>query len=273
MGRLELDLPLSERRSYTLTMPLLAWHHHPTGSVNPFAVGDNQLGLEVSGHGEGPGLRYALAVVNADGLGSSSPFSSPVAWGHLTWTGRPPGRAVTRVRVGLFGDVGWIPIHARGFTPPGGGAVPVPGTAYDHRPFGQAGGELSVTIGPTARPLALTGAWLWGTEEGGLVAGGTRAATWHGGFVQADYTPWLPFTVAVRYDGVYPLVQADPGLSPDADQKEAFTLVLRYAIWLSAWGSVVAHAEVSTLETRHAGADPKDAVRATTLLAGLDLAL
>jgi hypothetical protein len=34
IGRLELDLPRSEHRSYTLTAPYLIYHHQPTGSTN-----------------------------------------------------------------------------------------------------------------------------------------------------------------------------------------------------------------------------------------------
>src|SRR5207245_9308548 len=36
VGRLEVDLPVSEHRSFTLTSPFLIYHYHPTGSLNGY---------------------------------------------------------------------------------------------------------------------------------------------------------------------------------------------------------------------------------------------
>src|SRR5207248_2456037 len=62
LGKIELDLPVSEHRSYTLTSPFLIYHYHPSGGTNGFAIGDNQMGIELMGHGGGPGLRYSVAL-------------------------------------------------------------------------------------------------------------------------------------------------------------------------------------------------------------------
>jgi hypothetical protein len=272
VGRVELDLPVSEHRGLTLTTPFLIYHYHPAGSVDGFSFGDNQLGVEVSGHGEGPGLRYALTLAGGSGNpGASGLLGSPALYTHVTYTLLPRSRILGRLRLGLLGDVGWWPTTFATLTTDDA-VDPVPGTGKDQRPFLHAGGEVHATFGPLAAPLEVTLVWLYGQESRSLVPGATRSARFHGGFAEVDYTPWLPFTVFGRYDLVRNLRQGDPSVTDDTGDQDGLTLGVRYALWLSAWGSLAAHAEVSTVETSSAAASGT-AVRVTTTLAGFDFAI
>ena len=65
----------------------------------------------------------------------------------------------------------------------------------------------------------------------------------------------------------------DPAQPSDSNQQEAYTLGARYALFLSAWGSIVMHLEASTIETRNAAATPVHPVRNTVVFTGLDFAI
>jgi hypothetical protein len=273
LGVLELDLPFSMHRAFTIFSPFAVYGYHPVGSNNPFTLGENQRGIEISGHARGPGFRYALALTTSGELGSASPLTAPTIYGHATYTRLTWSRAVPRIRVGAMGDVGWAPTTFATLTPPGGMPAAISGTGAVNRAHARVGGDLQLVFLSLSQPLTLTTVWMYGQEGGELVDGGTRAARFHGGFVQLDYIPTLPLAVGARYDGVYNTQQADPTTPSNANQQVAFTLFARYALWLSAWSSVVVHVEASTLETKNAGAGPGTAARSTATFAGLDLML
>jgi len=277
VGKLELDLPMSEHRTYTLTQPYLVYHYHSPGSSNGFSLGDNQLGAEVSGHCPNHvGFRYALAVSSDGGSPTASQwaFSAPTIYGHVTQTVLPRSRLLSRVRVGFFFDVGWTPSQFKTLTPMGGAPAPVAGTGFQHRLVFQTGGELHATFGPLARPLMLSVVWLYGEDDKDLIANSAQNGKYHGGFVELAYTPLLALTAFFRYDGVYALQQGDPTQPPATGDQTAFTAGVRYAIWQAAWGSLMGHAEVSTTNTENAAtlAMPA-AVRGTLAFAGFDFAL
>jgi hypothetical protein len=273
LGVLELDLPVSMHRSFTIFAPFLIYGFHPTASNNGFNLGDNQLGLEVSGHPNGTGFRYSVAVTSAGDITSAWALNAPSLYGHVTYTALLRSRVVPRVRVGAMGNVGWWPTAFKTLTPLGGMPANVEGTGHAHRIHALAGVDAQATFGEISRPLTLTAVWMYGQEDADLVASGTRDARFTGGFVQLDYTPILPLTVGVRYDGIYNLQQADPTQPDDSGQQQGFSFFARYAIWLSTWGSVMVHTEVSTVETENAAAIPTNPVRNTFVFAGLDFLL
>lgn len=273
VGVLELDLPFSMHRAFTIYSPFLVYDYHPTGSNNPFTLDENQRGVEISGHAHGPGLRYAVALTTSGESGGASPLTAPTVYGHTTYTLLTRSMAIPRVRVGAMGNIGWVPTTFATLTPPGGTPAAISGTGGAPRAHARVGGDLQLVFFSLSRPLTLTAVWMYGQESAGLVDGGAQTARLHGGFVQLDYVPILPLTVGARYDGVYNTQQADPTVPKNTNQQVAFTLFARYALWLSAWGSVAAHFEASTLDTQNAGATPGSAARGTSVFAGLDLML
>jgi hypothetical protein len=270
VGKLELDLPMSEHRSYTLTMPFLIYHYHPAGSVNGTSIGDNQLGFELMGHGDGVGWRYALTVLTGAG-GAGNVLSSPGIYAHVTWTHLLDSRTLPRVRVGaLFLDSLWPTTFAT-TTDMGGMAMPVPGTGSDQKASILTGLEAQLTFGPLAKPFILTGVYLYGTEDAALVPDAKQGGRFHGGFVQFEYTPRLELSVFGRAEAVWNSQQPDPEAPSDVGNLSAFTIGARWAFWLSAYGSVAGHVELSTQST--AGATSDEDVRTTTFLLGLDMAI
>ena len=71
VGKFELDLPFSEKRSPTLNTPYLIYHFTPFGTANPFGLGDNQPGIELTGIKRtdmtGGYLRYSLGGFTTNG--------------------------------------------------------------------------------------------------------------------------------------------------------------------------------------------------------------
>ncbi len=84
-----------------------------------------------------------------------------------------------------------------------------------------------------------------GEENPGLIASGTREAVFHGGFIEADWTPRLNLTVVARWDFVRNVRQADPTVSADALDSDQATLAVRYSLALLPNTAVILHAEGS----------------------------
>lgn len=273
VGRLELDLPFSMHRAHTIFSPFQIYAFHPTGSSNGFNFDSNQLGVEIMGHANGPGLRYAVTVTSSGDITSAWGLNAPSLYGHVTYTKLFRSRIVPRVRVGAMTDVGWWPTAFQTLTPMGGMPQLLPGTGHQHKVHAHVGGDAQLVLGELARPITLTAVWMYGQEDAALITNGTQDARFHGGFVQLDYSPILPLVFGVRYDGVYSIQQADPTQPPNSDQKDGFTCFLRYQAWASTWGSVVAHTEFSTVETQNAAVVPTNPVRNTFVFAGFDFLL
>jgi hypothetical protein len=273
VGKAELDLPSSMHRAFTIVAPFIIYKYHPNGSSNPYAIAENQLAMEVSGHSSTPGFRYSVALASSNDLASSAWMSAPLAYSHVTQTFQVRSQAISRIRVGAMGDVGWAPTKFATLTSPSGVTAQVSGTGSANVAHGHAGGDVQVTLLSMQHPVTLTSVWLYGQEDGGLIPGGTRAARFHGGFAQVDYIPALPLVVGARYDGAYNLQQADPTQPANSNEQESFTLFARYALWLSPWGSAAVHFETGTSNTQNAGVEPGSAVRGSFVFAGVDFLL
>ena len=135
VGKFELDVPFSEKRSPTLNTPFVLYHYLPgtpyttaisgtstSSYLNPnaFAIGENQPGLELTGIKKTPAtegyFRYSLAAL------TTNSFSGPLSgcstgttcgsggrnvnfYGHATQSFGGYG-IVTGQRIGLFGAYG-----------------------------------------------------------------------------------------------------------------------------------------------------------------------
>jgi hypothetical protein len=273
LGRLELDLPFSMHRAHTIFAPFLIYGYHPTASINGFNLDENQLAIELMGHGDGTGLRYSIVFATNADAGAAAVFSAPLMYGHVTYTALFDSLILPRLRVGGFGDAGSWPTTFKTLTPMGGAPAPVSGTGGNPGVHSHVGGDLQLAFVSLAHPLTLTAVWMFGSEDSALIPNATRDAHFHGGFVQVDYTPILPLTFGARYDGVYNTQQADPTQPADSNDQLGFTFFLRYALWISTWGSVVSHTEVSTVETQNAAMVPINPVRNTFVFTGFDFLL
>ena len=163
--------------------------------------------------------------------------------------------------MGVLGMIGSYPTAAL-YTggpigTPGGGALPtsstasttgpsvVPNTANGLRGFYREGVDLSLYFGNPSLPLNVEAAWMLGQENPGLILNGTREAIFHGGFVEANWTPRLNLTLAARWDFVRNLQQADPGMAADNLDSDQATIAVRYAIALLPNTAIILHLEGS----------------------------
>ena len=68
-GKFELDMLLSQKRFLTLSNVGGFWYNYhflPQGDINGFGgIGDNQLGVELSGHSKNSYARYSIALLSS----------------------------------------------------------------------------------------------------------------------------------------------------------------------------------------------------------------
>ena len=273
LGKLEQDLPLSMHRSLTIIAPFAIYDYHPGGSSNGFHLNENQLGIELMGHANGPGLRYALSFSTNSDAGANGIASAPNVYAHVTHTTLIASRLFARFRIGAMGQIGWWPTKYAMLTPDGGTPQTVAGTGFEQKISGHAGLDMQLTFGSLARPIVLTLVWMYGQEDAALIPSATRDGRFHGGFAQLDYTPLLPLTFGVRYDGAYNIAQGDESQSAGSGQTQGVSAFVRYSLWMSTWGGVALHFEGSTTNIANASPIAGLAVRNTFAFGGVDLLL
>ncbi len=205
VGKFELDEPASAHRGVSLLYGYAGYGAHPQGSMIPFDLGENQVGVEFDGHDARSYRRYALSFtsVNEGETLSGNAWSSPMLYGHVQQAFDLANPVLPWVRVGALGGLGWWPTVFR--NDPDGN--PVPGTGTDHKQFYRAGAEVSWYLGYPATPAFFTVAYIYGREAKGLVEPGTTnpytgadltdvANSFNSAFAEVD---WVPFS-ETRYD-------------------------------------------------------------------------
>src|SRR5437667_177752 len=166
------------------------------GNANPFALGDNQPGIELTGIKRtdltGGYFRYSLAGLTTNG-GSFGDVSGRSAYfyGHVTQSFGGYG-IVAGQRIGAFVVAGNAPTQCPASA--GGGTVTgrctdpsvnpsaVPGSTTQGEPFRRYGVDVSLTYGGQWN---LFGAWMFGYDSSHLFTGvaGAQNAHWNGGLV------------------------------------------------------------------------------------------
>jgi hypothetical protein len=223
VGKFELDVPFSEKRSPTLNTPFVMYHYTPGtpytatlglpttgtgplvtatnsyGNANAFGLGDNQPGIELTGIKRtdvtGGYFRYSLAGLTTNG-GSFSDANggfgrSAYFYGHVTQSFGGYG-IVAGHRIGAFVAAGNAPTQCPasigGGTVTGGCTANQPGSATQGEPFRRFGVDASFTYGGQWN---LFGAWMYGNDSSNLLttAGPARNAAWNGGFIDLDWYP------------------------------------------------------------------------------------
>jgi len=248
-GKFELDNLLSEKRFLTLSSVGGSWYNYhftPVGDSNNFGgIGDNQLGIEVSGHNANSYSRYSISLLSSvDGnpgltsLGQGGTARTYDAYVNVNQGFPIKGLGVQRI--GAYAYVGMSPTF---FLTSGG----TPVEAKGNRSFSRIGafgwwfiknfdvetfymhGQDNVFLG-NSKPA----------NDPGSLPVGAVGPTWNGGFVEAHYTvnPQLIFTG--RYELVHMSRQADSAVqqqTPHLGNVDSFTIGYRwYPIMLSRAG-------------------------------------
>ncbi len=212
-GKFELDNLISEKRFLFLSANgglYQNYHFVPAGDSNDFGLGDNQLGVELSGHSANSYTRYGVAVLsNNEGQPNLGAGNSVVNAGrtydtYLTFSHAFALGSQGFERIGGFAYIGERPTFA--LTTMGS---PIPGEGRGNKPFYRAGfsgdffflnsrleflplymhGYDNVYLGigaPSNVPLATACP----------AATICRGPSWNGGFLETHfyYSPQLVFT-------------------------------------------------------------------------------
>jgi hypothetical protein len=258
LGKFELDTLLSEKRFLTLSGVGGGWanyHFLPVGDINGFGgIGDNQMGLELSGHSKNSYSRYSVALLSsvdgAPGLTSAGQGNTARTYDvfvNVNEGFQAGGLGVQRV--GLYAYVGQSPTY---FLTSDG----VPVEAKGNRSFSRVGAygwwflkDLDIeTLYMHGQDNVYLGNGIPVNDPGGLPAGAV-GPSWNGGFVEAHYTynPQLIFTG--RYELVHMSRQANPSLVPNLGNVDTWTIGYRWYPIMFSRAGLAFHNEYSQAKT------------------------
>jgi hypothetical protein len=286
LGKFELDSLLSEKRFLTLSNVGGAWYNYhflPPGSgtspdINGFGgIGDNQIGLELSGHNKNSYARYSIALLSStDGNpGLTSAGQGATARTYDTFVNLNEGFQVPGLgvqRVGVFGYFGMSPTY---FLTTGGGATAL--EAKGNRSFSRVGAygwwfikDLDIeTLYMRGQDNVFLGNGVAANDPGSLPVGAV-GPTWNGGFVEAHYaySPQLIFTG--RYELVHMSRQANPSFAaqgtPNLGNVDSFTLGYRWYPIMFSRAGLAFHNEYSQAKMGNLGANLLDQTNRSVMI-------
>jgi hypothetical protein len=304
VGKFEIDVPFSEKRSPTLNTKFVMYHYTAgtpyfatiTGTStssynnpNAFAIGENSPGVELAGITKTTAtdgfFRYSLAGLSTNtdawpGGSANCPTGANCGsggrninfFGHMTQSFGGYG-IVTGHRIGVFGAYGNAPTVANATCPD------CQGVAGSGQPFYRIGADLSLTYDGQWN---LFGAFVHANDSKNLFVsqGITNAqnASWNGAFVELDWYPTqLPLVgmpgwfFSYRYDIIRNDKQGDPTFAKDYNDVDSHTFLARYFIHQSNRTDIALHAEYNTYQTKRVGTGGGDLL-GQTMLVGFDFA-
>jgi hypothetical protein len=250
LGRFETDNLISEKRFLFLSNNggiYQTYHFNPPGDANNFGIGDNQLGLEVSGHNIGSYTRYSAAVYSSsegnEGLYGGSTYDGMVALSQAFPT------KVGLERVGVYGYLG----ERSTVFPTSDGNV-IGGDGQDAKPFYRVGFAGTLVVGKfELLPFFVHG---WdnvylgtSTSVGDTLPTGAKAPVWNGGFLEVHYQPNERFVWLARYELVRMSQQALPTSAANLGNIDAYNAGFRWNPFMIARAGLAVHAEYSLVRS------------------------
>jgi hypothetical protein len=237
VGKFELDLPVSEKRSLTMSGNggfYYIYHFSPFGDQNPFGgIGDNQLGVEIAGHNTNSYTRYSFSVLSSlDGnpgfvLSNGQPAGRTYDYyGHFEKGFNTMGNGF--LRLGGYAYFGYAPTF---FETSGGNPI----YGRGNEPFYRAGASFAWFF----NKFNLQGVYLHGydnaflangipSNSGSLVGTGNQAAIWNGGFVEGQYVISPQWVVIARWETVHMAQQINTETPGNLGNLNAFTIANRW---------------------------------------------
>lgn len=261
-GKFELDMLLSEKRFLTLSNVGGTWYNYhflPPGDINGFGgIGDNQLGVELSGHSKNSYARYSIALLSSvDGNpGLTAAGQGGTARTYDVFANVNEGfqvRGLGVQRIGLFGYFGQSPTY---FLTQTVGGVTTPLEAQGNKGFSRVGAygwwffkDLDIeTLYMHGQDSVYLGNGVPANDPGALPAG-AAGPTWNGGFVEAHYTVNPQFIFTGRYELVHMSRQANPSILPNLGNVDSFTIGYRWYPIMFSRGGLAFHNEYAQAKT------------------------
>jgi hypothetical protein len=275
VGKFELDNIVSEKRILTLSGNggfYQGYHFQPVTedtSLFTFGIGDNQLGVELSGHSRNDYTRYSVALL------SSNDGNVDLPNGHgydtfLTFSQAFQAGSLGLQRVGAFAYIGRAPTYHTLIA--GGSTI---GDGLGQKSFTRAG-FFGLWY---YKKLDFTTMYIHGSDSAFLGTNtpsyldlpiGARKPTWNVGTIETHYT-WNPQLILVnRYELVRMSQQALPDLPGNLGDVDVLTFGYRYYPFISSRAGFAFHNEYSILRQR--GTSPINGldVTSSSLFLGFD---
>jgi hypothetical protein len=233
MGKFELDEPISQERSLTISATGGSYYNYffnPSGDSNSFGgIGGDPLGVELLGHSTNDYTRYSVAVVSSGNGQAGLPTNNT----YDVFTNFTQGfevRGLGLQKVGAYGYFGESPTY---FQTNNGNRIP--GTGTGNRSFYRAGAYGLWYVGKFdfstfymhGQDNVFLGNGVPSNKPGSLPAGAV-GPTWNGGFVEAhyDYNPRL--ILIGRYELIRMSRQANPSIRAALGNLDTWTLGYRW---------------------------------------------
>jgi hypothetical protein len=267
-GKFELDNLISEKRFLFLSANgglYQNYHFVPVGDSNNFGIGDNQLGVELSGHSANSYTRYGVAVLSANegqtnlGHGNKVVNAGRTYDVYLTFSQAIQAGHQGLQRLGAYAYIGNRPTFA--LTTSG---APITGEGRGNKPFYRAGfaadlfflnskleflpfymhGYDNVFLGigmPSNVPLSMVPAC-----AAPVIC---RGPSWNGGFLETHfyYSPQLVFTG--RYELIRMSQQALSSNPDDQGNVDAYSVGYRWYPIMFSRAGLAFHNEYSIVKS------------------------
>lgn len=283
-GKFELDNMISEKRSLLLSNnggTYQLYHFLPAreaafvkdgaNPLNPgFGLGDNQLGIELSGHSANSYTRYSLALLSSNDGNISLPNNSYD--GYASFSQAFECKSFGLERVGAFAYFGQRPTS---FNTAAG--TPITGTGLDNKPFYRAG--VNAVLYTDRFDFSLF--YLHGRENAYLGTGtagnlalplGAQAPTWNGGFVESHYT-YNPKLIFIQRDEFVRMsrqaLASDSGALGNVD---AYSFGFRWYPIMYSRAGLAWHSEYAITRSAKSSSLTGSDVWSSSVLFGLDFA-
>jgi hypothetical protein len=246
--------------------------------INGFGgIGDNQIGIEVSGHSKNSYARYSIALLSSvDGNpGLTSGGQGGTARTYDTFINLNEGFQAGGLgvqRVGLFGYFGMSPTY---FLTSGG----TPVEAKGNRSFSRVGAygwwflkQFDIeTLYMHGQDNVFLGNGVAANDPGSLPAGAV-GPSWNGGFVEAHYTINPQFIITGRYELVHMSRQANAALAatPNLGNVDSFTIGYRWYPIMFSRAGLAFHNEYAQAKTGNTSILTGSDQTARSVLIGFD---
>jgi hypothetical protein len=292
-GKFELDNLVSEKRMLFLSKNggfYQVYHYMPFREAqfrasNPpivqfgpaFGIGDNQLGVELSGHSANSYTRYSVAILSSNEGNPGLPNHTYDAWTSFNH-GFQVGKLGVQ-RIGAFAYFGQRPTFFNTSL-----GSPVLGQGLGNKSFYRTGVTGLFYIKKLDFSTVFVHGWDnaflgTGTAANVPLPGGARAPTWNGGFVETHFT-YSPQLVFVQRNEIVRMSRQVFSTDPqDLGDVDAFSFGLRYYPFMFSRAGLALHTEYSIVRSyKSASPLPTSSspfgpdLWASSVLVGLDFA-
>jgi hypothetical protein len=292
-GKFELDNLVSEKRMLFLSKNggfYQVYHYMPFREAqfrasNPpivqfgpaFGIGDNQLGVELSGHSANSYTRYSVAILSSNEGNPGLPNHTYDAWTSFNH-GFQVGKLGVQ-RIGAFAYFGQRPTFFNTSL-----GSPVLGQGLGNKSFYRTGVTGLFYIKKLDFSTVFVHGWDnaflgTGTAANAPLPGGSRAPTWNGGFVETHFT-YSPQLVFVQRNEIVRMSRQVFSTDPqDLGDVDAFSFGLRYYPFMFSRAGLALHTEYSIVRSyKSASPLPTSSspfgpdLWASSVLVGLDFA-